>query len=64
MRVRMSRDRDARIAELMVQGNTRGMIKSIHTLRTIPFTDEKVTALSRHLLETEQRNIEEMKRFL
>ena len=48
----------------MLQGNTRGMIKSIHNSRTMETLDPKVSALSNRLLQTEQANIDQMKRFL
>ena len=39
MRVRTSPEPEAKIAELMVQGNTRGMLKSLHTCaRSTPST--------------------------
>ena len=64
MKVRASRDPGSKIAELMLQGNTRGMIKSIHNSRTMETLDPKVSALSNRLLQTEQANIDQMKRFL
>ena len=54
----------ARIAEMLVQGNTRGMVKSMQNLRAMGVLDPKVSSLSTRLLQTEQANIEEMKHFL
>ena len=48
----------------MVQGNTRGMLKSLHNLRTLDAVDPKISSLSTRLLQTEQANIDEMMRFL
>ena len=49
---------------MMLQGNTRGMIKSMQNLRTMGVLDPKVSTLSRRLLQTEQANCNQMKQFL
>ena len=64
MRVRASIDPTAKIAELMLQGNTRGMIKSMHNIRTMVNLEPQVASLSRRLLQTEQNNINQMKHYL
>lgn len=64
MKVRTSPEPEAKIAELMVQGSTRGMLRSMHDLRTMDAVDPKVSSLSMRLLQTEQANIDEMKQFL
>ena len=64
MRVRASTDPTAKIAEMMLQGNTRGMIKSLNNIRTMGMLEPKVASLSRRLLQTEQANIDQMKQFL
>ncbi len=64
MRARVSTDPTAKIAEMMLQGNTRGMIKSMHNIRTMGVLDPKVASLSRRLLQTEQANIDQMKQYL
>ena len=64
MRVRASTDPTAKIAELMLQGNTRGMIKSMHDIRTMGTLEPRVASLSRRLLQTEQNNINQMKKYL
>lgn len=64
LRVRASADPTAKIAEMMVQGNTRGMLKSMHNIRTMGTLEPKVATLSRRLLQTEQANIDQMKQFL
>lgn len=53
-----------KLAELMIQGSTMGVTKSLRTLRDCQFRDESVRALGERLLQTEQANIEEMKKFL
>ena len=64
LQVRASQDPSSKIAALMLQGNTRGMIKSIHNLRTMGTLDPKVASLSKRLLQTEQANIDQMKQYL
>lgn len=71
MGLSMSRTRNAvsppsasKIAEMMITGNTKGTIKSIQHHRQYMGKDERVTDLSKKLLETEQSNIEQMKPFL
>ena len=59
------RDHSApKIAEMMIQGNTRGMVKSMHAIRQLDVMDPKVQELSNKLLRTEQANIEQMKQYL
>ena len=64
MRVRASLDPTAKIAEMMLQGNTRGMIKSMNNIRNMGVLDPKVSSLSNRLLQTEQANIDQMKQYL
>lgn len=64
VRVRTSLDPTAKIAEMMLQGNTRGMIKSMHNIRTMGVLDPKVSSLSKRLLQTEQANFNQMKAYL
>lgn len=64
MRIRASREPSAKIAEMMLQGNTKGMIKSLHNIRTCGVVDPKISSLSTRLLQTEQANIEQMKSHL
>jgi len=53
-----------KIAEMMIQGSTMGVTKSIRTIRDCELKDERVRDLADKLLETEQANIEEMKKYL
>ncbi len=64
MQIRMAKDPDAKVVELMMQGNTKGMIKSIHNNHTMSVLDPKVSGLSNRLLQTEQRNIDSLKQYL
>ena len=52
------------IAELLIQGNTRGMVQTIRQNRAQHALDPKVSTLSNRLLQTELANIEQMKPFL
>ena len=54
----------ANIAEMKIQGSTMGVTKSLRTIRDSDVRDEVVRHLADKLLQTEQANIEEMKRFL
>ena len=54
----------SKIAEMMINGNTKGVIESIQNHRKYMGRDERVTDLSKKLLETEESNIEQMKPFL
>ena len=53
-----------KIAEMMIQGSTMGVTKSLRTLRDRRPEDPRVKDLADKLLKTEQANIEEMKTFL
>ena len=58
-------DRSAtKIAEMMIQGNTMGVTKSLRVIHDYSMEDERVSDLANKLLETEQNNIEQMKPFL
>lgn len=63
--VKAMTDRSAtNIAEMMIQGSTMGVTKSLRTMRDCDVQDDRVRRLADKLLKTEQANIEEMKRFL
>lgn len=53
-----------KIAEMMIQGSTMGVTKSLRTIRDCDLKDERVRDLADKLLKTEQANIEEMKKYL
>ena len=54
----------SKIAEMMIEGNTKGMVKSMRQNRALHALDPKVSSLSNRLLQTELTNIEQMKPFL
>ena len=52
------------LAEMMIQGSTMGVSKSLRTMRDCDLKDEGVRDLANRLLKTQEANIEEMKGFL
>lgn len=57
-------DTDSRIADMMIQGNTKGMIKSLKDLHRFTGNDERVLTLSQKLLDCENANIRQMQEYL
>ena len=55
---------DSRIAEMMIQGNTRGMIKGLKNLHQLEHRDERLQILTQKLLDCEDANIRQMHQFL
>ncbi len=53
-----------KVAEMMVQGNTMGMTKSLRHIHDYGRGDPRVKDLATKLLRTEEANIEQMKKFL
>ena len=53
-------DTSSKAAAMMIQGNTRGIIKGYKNLNQFAASDERVTVLSRKLLDCEQANIQQM----
>lgn len=58
------RNSDSKIAAMMIQGNTRGMIKGLKNLHRMTTHDERVQILSQKLLDCENANIRQMHGFL
>ena len=58
------RNVDSGIADMMIQGNTKGMIKSIKDLHRFDGSDAAVSTISQKLLDCETANIRQMQRFL
>jgi len=58
------RNTDSKIADMMIQGNTKGMIKGLKNLHQFPEQDEQVSILSQRLLDCETANIRQMQGFL
>lgn len=58
------KDPDATIAALMIQGNTKGSIKTLKNLHRYPESTGKICAISQKLLDTETDNIVQMQGFV
>ena len=58
------RNTDSKIADMMIQGNTKGMIKSLKLMHRLPREDSQISSLSQKLLDTETANIRQMQAFL
>ena len=55
---------DSKVAAMMIQGNTRGLIKSLKNLHHYDQSDKAVAELTRKLLECEKGNIQQMQGFV
>ena len=55
---------ESKIADMMIQGNTKGMIKGLRNMHQFPREDSRITALPQKLLDTETANIRQMQAFL
>lgn len=55
---------DSKIAGMVIQGNTRGMITGLKNLHQYPQQDSRVSTLSQRLLDCETANIRQMQAFL
>ena len=49
---------------MMIQGNTRGMIKGLKNLHQFPKLDDQISIISQKLLDCETANIRQMQAFL
>ena len=64
-RVKLNRrNTDSKIADMMIQGNTKGMIKRLKNIHQFPDQDDQVSTLSQKLLDCETANIRQMQTFL
>ena len=64
-RMKLSRgNSDSKIADMMIQGNTNGMIKGLKNLHQFPAQDSQISTLSQKLLDCENANIRQMQGFL
>lgn len=55
---------NSKIAEMMIRGNTSGVIKGLKNLHQMTQKDDAVCALSLKLLDTESANVDQMKQYL
>lgn len=56
--------KDSKIAGMMIQGNTRGILTGLKNIHQLRQQDPAVVALSDKLLETEKNNVRQMEPFL
>ena len=57
-------DSRSRIAEMMIQGTTMGIVKTIRHLRDYEGDDEQARKLGQRLLDTQESNVEKKKAYL
>ena len=55
---------ESKIADMMIPGSTKGMIKGLRNMHQFPREDSRISALSQKLLDTENANIRQMQAFL
>lgn len=55
---------DSKIADMMIQGNTKGMIKGLKNLHQYPKQDDRISMICQKLLDCETANIRQMQSFL
>lgn len=58
------KDNDSKIAAMMIQGNTKGVIKGLRNLHQFTGQDNSLQILSQKLLDCETANIRQMQDFL
>jgi len=58
------RNTDSRIADMMIRGNTKDMIKGLKDIHQFPGNDSQVSILSQKLLDCKTANIRQMQGFL
>ena len=55
---------DSKIADMMILGNTRGMVKGLKNMHHWKEYDSQIKNLSQKLIDTETANIRQMEPFL
>lgn len=55
---------DSKAAKMMIQGNTRGIIKGYKNLNQFPATDQRVANLAQKLIDFEESNNHQLQGFL
>ena len=55
---------DSKVAAMMIQGNTRGIIKGYKNIHQFYNSDERISVLSQKLLDCESANVKQMQGFL
>lgn len=64
LQVQRSTDTTSKIAGVLLQDSTKGMVKSMQNIRSMGILDPKISSLSSRLLQCEQANIDRMKQYL
>lgn len=60
----MAQDPDSKIADMMIQGSTRGVIQSLKGTHRAKHIDPEVAKIAQNLLETQHNNIRQLEGFL
>ena len=55
---------DSKIADMMIRGNTKGMISGLKNLHRYPHQDDRISGICQKLLDCETANIRQMQTFL
>ena len=58
------RNTDSRVADILIQGNTKGMIQGMRNLHQMKTQDHQIRILSQKLLDSETAHIRQMQSFL
>ena len=58
------RNTDSRIADILIQGNTKGMIQGLKNQHRLETPDQPIRVLSQKLLDCETAHIRQMQQFL
>lgn len=58
------RNTDSRVADILIQGNTKGMIQGLRNLHQMQTQDHQIRILSQKLLDCETAHIRQMQSFL
>ena len=58
------RNTDSRVADILIQGNTKGMIQGMRNLHQMKTQDHQIRILSQKLLDCETAHIRQMQSFL
>ena len=55
---------NSKVAAMMIQGNTRGIIKGYKNIHQLYSSDERISTLTQKLLDCESANVKQMQGFL
>lgn len=60
----LSNKSNSKIAEILIQGNDMGIIKGIKNINNMKFKDNEIKNILQDFVALQQKNIEELKKFL